>query len=212
MAAKSIFFIGSYFFVFFFSNGLALLAPNESPFKRSAINRLGNAAQQRQNIFHQKPGHRIQTSTTLEAATDEFLSPFNILVFAGYAAAFGAAGFLMSSVYGGSFGLGAYLTSDKPLGPDPNAPGRGENQLPEFFKNLKLPQLDFVEVYGQPKAPSDEVIQKAEELRSQIQKAVAENDFEKAKAAEKNLEDFLLQNGIELSFDEPTPRDNDFRF
>ncbi|CAM9559630.1 unnamed protein product [Heterosigma akashiwo] len=155
-----------------------------------------------------------QLSKTSLSAMDggDMATPLNALVFAGYAVAFGAAGLLMKNVYGGSFGLGEYLSKDKPMKPDPNAPGRGENQLSSFWYNLKLPDLDFVEVYGaqQNQGPNEQVVLKAEQMKSEIEAAVQTGDMEYAKAMEKELEKFLAENGISISEEAPAKRADDF--
>lgn len=137
----------------------------------------------------------------------------------------------INSLLGGDQGLGAFLSDGggfnksgfkprrRPIADERNVPGDTTQPLggPDPLPWLKLPELVFVDVAGQPKkrkqmqqlmeeAPlssnerdESEVVQQLESLREQMKTAVDQGDLEAAKRYENELQKVMREEGFDFS-------------
>jgi len=136
----------------------------------------------------------------------------------------------INSLLGGDQGLGAFLSDGKgfgnsgfkprsrPITDERAIPGDITKPLggPDPLPWLKLPELDYVDVAGQPKKPKrarrpmkemlpsmgrddSKVISKLESLREKMKVEVERGNLENAKRVENELEALMKENGYDFS-------------
>ncbi|CAM9650564.1 unnamed protein product [Chrysoparadoxa australica] len=133
-------------------------------------------------------------------------------LFVGFA---GLAGALVFSTYTGDQGLEAFLTKEKKDNPFYNKNKKAQifkPSPPKIMDMVKLPKLDFVEVYeSEPDAPETEGsqveeaaafpsadVEMASRLRTKLLAAVDAGELEQAAALEKELMEFMRKKGIKF--------------
>ena len=119
----------------------------------------------------------------------------------------GGAGFLQYSVSAGEKGINAFLMKEKSSNPfyDKNFKSESKSEksekLPRWLRGMRLPQLDFVEVYGeQPEsgfsfsAPRPRATSNLDALYRELDAAVEREDYAAATEVKKRIdEESLLQ-------------------
>ena len=114
----------------------------------------------------------------------------------------GAAGYLQYSLSAGDKGLNAFLMKEKSENPfykeDFKSDARPE--LPKWIANLRLPELDFVEVYGQESSPrgpagpswtKDSGGDKIAVLYRRLDAAVEREDYDEASRCKSEIDALL---------------------
>ena len=104
-------------------------------------------------------------------------------IIAAAALLLGAAGALQYSLSSGEKGINAFLMKEKSQNPFYSASFKAEKpQTPTWMKGLKLPRLDFVEVYGQerPQASMPSEVTALDVLYAELDAAIEREDYDKA--------------------------------
>ncbi|CAM9520236.1 unnamed protein product [Ectocarpus sp. 6 AP-2014] len=134
------------------------------------------------------------------------------------------AGVLVASTVTGKNGLGAFLTQEKGSNPFyQDTMAKFTPKTPDILNKIRLPDLDFVDVYNQPPAPDDYVdleqdvtfdamankgapdadtVATAEALRQKLLMAVQAKDYDLASSLERELATFLRKNGMGFEGDQ----------
>ncbi|CAB1116424.1 unnamed protein product [Ectocarpus sp. CCAP 1310/34] len=134
------------------------------------------------------------------------------------------AGVLVASTVTGKNGLGAFLTQEKGSNPFyQDTMAKFTPKTPDILNKIRLPDLDFVDVYNQPPAPDDYVdleqdatfdamankgapdadtIATAEALRQKLLMAVQAKDYDLASSLERELAAFMRKNGMGFEGDQ----------
>jgi hypothetical protein len=155
----------------------------------------------------ESPPKRVQTTVALSDALLPVmdLSP---LVVAGVALGLGVAaqGFI-NQMLEGDQGLGAFLKDGSGYnksgfrGASSSSSSKSETSA-DPLPWLKLPQLDFVEVAGQPSRLEEEaLLKRLETLRVEMNELLEEGKVEEASSIRKELETVMEEAGIEFSAD-----------
>jgi len=142
----------------------------------------------------------------LRAAGTGMVDEATALVFVaiGGVALLGSASALIGGAYEGGKGLGAFLRDGKGFQGSDYREGDGPRRKPpKFLDKLKLPTLDFVQVYA---SGEDAALEEAEALGADLQAALDAGDAAKARALETRLARLLRDNGLTLT---PTDDDDD---
>ncbi|KAL7554821.1 hypothetical protein ACHAWF_018461 [Thalassiosira exigua] len=150
-----------------------------------------------------------------------------LVVLAAVVLAFSAQSWI-NSLLGGDQGLGAFLSDGagfnksgfkprrRPITDERVVPGDGPLSGPDPLPWLKLPELDYVDVAGQPKKPNlptplseppppsverDEgvILAKLERLRGRMKIEVERGNFEDAKRIENELKRAMEEEGYDFS-------------
>eukprot|EP00752_Nemacystus_decipiens_P009811 g8756.t1 len=127
------------------------------------------------------------------------------------------AGALVFSTVTGKNGLGAFLSQEKGSNPFyQDTMAKYVPKTPDILNKIRLPDLDFVDVYNQPPLPDDYVdleedttpdpmntgapdpnaIATAESMRQKLLMAVQAKDYELASSLERELANFMRKNGM----------------
>eukprot|EP00903_Cladosiphon_okamuranus_P013347 g12440.t1 len=133
------------------------------------------------------------------------------------------AGALVFSTVTGKNGLGAFLTQEKGTNPFyQDTMAKYVPKAPDILNKIRLPDLDFVDVYNQPPSPDDYVdmeedttpdpmntgapdpnaIATAENLRQKLLMAVQAKDYDLASSLERELANFMRKNRMGYEGDE----------
>ena len=115
----------------------------------------------------------------------------------------GAQGFI-NQMLDGDEGLGAFLRDGSGYNksgfrPKNNQPStKSDDPLPW----LKLPQLDFVEVAGQPSRREEEALmKKLESMRTEMNNLLDQGKVEEARLIQEDLEVWMEESGIQFTAD-----------
>eukprot|EP00752_Nemacystus_decipiens_P009812 g8756.t2 len=124
---------------------------------------------------------------------------------------------LVFSTVTGKNGLGAFLSQEKGSNPFyQDTMAKYVPKTPDILNKIRLPDLDFVDVYNQPPLPDDYVdleedttpdpmntgapdpnaIATAESMRQKLLMAVQAKDYELASSLERELANFMRKNGM----------------
>lgn len=115
----------------------------------------------------------------------------------------GAQGFI-NQMLDGDEGLGAFLRDGsgynksgfRPITNQPST--KSDDPLPW----LKLPQLDFVEVAGQPSRREEEALmKKLESMRTEMNNLLDQGKIEEAQLIQEDLEVWMEESGIQFTAD-----------
>lgn len=151
-----------------------------------------------------EPQRRIPTTVLLSMTSLDVFDTSPLLV-AGLALGLGigAQGFI-NQMLDGDEGLGAFLRDGsgynksgfRPITNQPST--KSDDPLPW----LKLPQLDFVEVAGQPSRREEEALmKKLESMRTEMNNLLDQGKIEEAQLIQEDLEVWMEESGIQFTAD-----------
>mmetsp|Transcript_7850 Transcript_7850/g.11965 ORF Transcript_7850/g.11965 Transcript_7850/m.11965 type:complete len:247 (-) Transcript_7850:299-1039(-) len=146
---------------------------------------------------------------------DMLSDPVTLIYFVGVAGAVIGASALMFTVSQGEYGLNKYLSEGLPeqrkkkprkaWGEDGVAPLSPPPFLSSLLAKVPLPDVDFVDVYGQPQKSKEslkQVLEQVEQLQSLINKSYERGDDAEAQRLQKNLMKLLEENNIKYTIRE----------
>ena len=137
------------------------------------------------------PVSTVQSASRVAAARHrriELLSNDAVIVIGACGLA-GAAGWLQYSVSSGEKGLNAFLMKEKRDNPFYSKTFTSEKpKPPPWLAALKLPSLDFVEVYGQDKPAPRQVDGSMARLYAELDAAIEREDYVEAKQIKQRID------------------------
>ena len=144
-----------------------------------------------------------RASARQSGSTVVMMEPINtaVVVAAGASVLIGGQA-VISAAYEGDQGLKQFLADGSQFAGSSYRPRRKDDPQPTggFLSGLKLPKLQFVEVYGDDATgeedPSDDDIARAEALQAELRRALDSGDVDAARTVQYKLEAHLERAGI----------------